>query len=74
MCYLWVCHKCLFYYVEVLSIHTLVKGNIVIDLNTVFQFLLYNNVNQPYVYIYPLPLGLPLKPHPTPLGYHGALS
>ena len=25
-------------------------------------FLLYNEVNQSYVYIYPLPLGLPL-PH-----------
>ena len=35
-----------FYYVEVLSIHTLLKGNIVIDLNTVFQF---SSVTQSYL-------------------------
>ena len=39
------------------------------------QFLLYNEVNQLYVYIYPLPLGplshIPL-PHPTHLGHHRA--
>ena len=28
------------------------------------SFLLYGNVNQLYVYIYPLPLGLPPAPHP----------
>ena len=38
-------------------------------------FLLYNQVNQPYVYTYPLPLGSPsLAPHPIPLGHHRALS
>ena len=34
----------------------------------VCQFLLYNNVNQPYVYIYPLPLGLPSKHPPLLMG------
>ena len=34
------------------------------------QFLLYN-VNQPYIYIHPLPVE-PLSPQPTPLGYHRA--
>lgn len=33
-------------------------------------FLLYNNVTQPYVYIYPLPVEPP-SPHSTPLGHHG---
>ena len=32
-----------FYYVEVLSIHTLLKGNIVIDLNTVFSVIQKEN-------------------------------
>ena len=36
-----------------------------------YQFLLYNNVNQPYIYIYPLPVEPP-SPHSTPLGHHGA--
>ena len=30
------------------------------------QFLLYNEVNQLYVYLYPLPLGPPSHPHPIP--------
>ena len=34
-----------------------------------FQFLLYSEVNQPYVYIYPLPSGFP-----SHLGHHRALS
>ena len=38
-------------------------------------FLLYNNVNQSYVYIYPLPLGTSSHPlHPTLLDYHRAPS
>ena len=35
-------------------------------------FLLYNNLNQPYVYIYSLPLGPPS--HLTPLGCQRALD
>ena len=31
-----------------------------------YQFLLYNKVNQPYVYIYSLPLGPPFHPIPSP--------
>ena len=40
------------------------------------QFLRYHEVNQLYVYIYPLLLGPPshLHPHPTPLGNHRAPS
>ena len=40
------------------------------------EFLLYSEVNQPYVYIYPLPLGPPFHshPHPTHLGHHRAPS
>ena len=39
------------------------------------QFLLYNEVNQLYVYLYPLPLGPPSHPHhPTYLGGHRAPS
>ena len=34
------------------------------------QFLLYNNVDQLYEYIYPLPLEPPSTP--TPLGHHRA--
>ena len=36
------------------------------------MFLLYNEVNQPHVYTYPLPLKCPSHPnsHPTPLGHH----
>ena len=47
---------------------------------TLCWFLLYNEVNQLCVYIYPLPLEPPLSPapprprHPTPLGHHRALS
>ena len=40
-------------------------------------FLLYNEVNQLCVYIYPLPLGPPCHltpPHPTHLGHHRAPS
>ena len=39
-------------------------------------FLPYNNVNQPQVYLCPLPLEPPshLPPHPTPLGCHRALD
>ena len=38
-------------------------------------FLLYNNVNQPQVYIYPLPLEPSSHtPHPTPLGHHRTLE
>ena len=38
-------------------------------------FLLYNEVNQLYVYMYPLPLGPPSSPpHPTHLGHHRAQS
>ena len=39
-------------------------------------FLLYNEVNQLYVYLYPLLLGPPSHPssHPTHLGRHRALS
>lgn len=38
------------------------------------SFMQYNRVIQLYVYTYPLPLGLPLTPHPIHLGHHGALS
>ena len=38
------------------------------------SFLLYNEVNQLYVYIYPLPLGHPPIPYPSPLGHHWAWS
>ena len=40
------------------------------------SFLLYSDVNQAYVYTYPLPLGLPSHPAPPsrPLGHHGAPS
>ena len=37
------------------------------------QFLLYKEVNQLYVYIYPLPVGPPSL-HPTPLGHHRSPS
>ena len=36
--------------------------------------LLYNEVSQLYVCIYPLPLELPIHSHPTPLGHHRAWS
>ena len=36
---------------------------------TLYQFLLYNKVNQLYVYIYPLFFGFP-----SPLGHHRALE
>ena len=39
-----------------------------------YLFLLYNEENQLYVYIYPLPLGPPFHPHPTPLGLHRVLT
>ena len=35
-------------------------------------FLPYTNMNQPQVYICPLPREPPLPPHPTPLGCHRA--
>ena len=39
------------------------------------KFLLYNKVNQLYVYIYPLPLEPPSHPpYPTPLDGHKAPS
>ena len=40
------------------------------------QFLLYNEVNQLYVYIYPISLELLFHPtpNPTPLGHHRALN
>ena len=43
---------------------------------TLHESLLYNEVNQLYVYIYPLPPGSPShpQPHPTPLGHHRAPS
>ena len=39
-------------------------------------FLLYTDMNQPQVYICPLPCECPSQPlpHPTPLGYHRALG
>ena len=37
------------------------------------QFQLHKEVNQLYVYIYPLPVGPPSL-HPTLLGHHRALS
>ena len=37
------------------------------------EFLLHNEVNQPYVYMYPLPLGPPSQPsYPTHMGHHRA--
>ena len=46
------------------------------DCFIMFVFVLYNEVNQLYVYIYPLPLEPPshLPPASHPLGYHRALS
>ena len=43
---------------------------------TIWEFLLYNKVNQLHVYIYPLPPGAASHhhPHPTPLGHQRAPS
>ena len=49
--------------------------NIINCFTKLHQLLLYNGINQPYVYIYSLPLDPPpTLPHPTFLGHHRAPS
>ena len=61
--------------VPTLSIFFLILLSFLLQYNQytlLHQFLLYNKVNQLYVYTCPLPAEPPSQPHPTPTGHHRA--
>ena len=61
----------LYFYFRLKVIHVYLENNCFAIL---CWFLPYINMNQPQVYIYPLPFETPshLPPHPTPLGWYRA--